>query len=205
MTDRRPGSHLLAAGLSAAALGLAGCAGLGPEWTEVDGRPCVTFRKTYQLHRMCSDRPAPEAAAVGEAMRLEPLPDAGLLWVHWLSRSGFTRPLDLSLDGQRIAPLLPGGAVRLQVSPGQHRLAVECQGGLAEARVDVAAGDMRFMEVDGAPAFAAFACAWRPPDDRAGAAARARSARLTADVDVRGATMPRSDSVRPHPENARTP
>lgn len=198
MTERRPGVHLLAAALGATALGLPGCASREPEMTEPDGRPCVTFRKTYQLHRMCSDRPAPAAAAAQEALRFEPAADAGLLWVHWLSRSGFTRPLTLSLDGVPMAPLLPGGAVRLRVSPGSHRLAVECQGGSAQARLEVAAGELRFMEVDGAPAWLARACAWRP-EDSAGAAARLRSARLTADIDARGPTTPPSDSVRSTP------
>lgn len=196
MTDRRARRAVLPAVLGVLAFGVSGCASVGPPVQDVDGLPCVAFRKAHRSQRICAARPAPPAEEAREAVRFVPEPAAGQVVVHWLHRAGATWPLALWLDGRPVSDLLPGGIVRLRVAPGAHVLTVAWQGQQAPLSLQVDAATVRFLEVDGWSRLWQIGYQWQPVD-AAGARERAGAARLIADIDARAPGVAAGVSVPP--------
>jgi hypothetical protein len=181
-------SSRMAAWLVLSLAALTGCASSPWPVHEVDGRPCVTFRKTHRPNQICAAAPAPALAVERQVKRFEPDPTAGQVLVHWLERGGATRPLQLGLDGRVVGELVPGGLVRLRLKPGVHELVVAWDGGRAALPLDAAAGRLVFAEIRAPLAWGARRFAWDLPDPVA-ARERALGARLLADIDQRALAL----------------
>ena len=171
-------------------LGLTACVSLPYEVPDVNGVPCMTFRKTHSPKRICAAQPAPSAEVAREIKTFTPDPSSGQVLVQLLDRAGATRALVLRVADQPVAELVPGGLVRLRLSPGTHELAVAWGDQSSTLPVQVRAGDLRFAEVGGRFRFWDVGFGWNPPDAE-GARKRALSARVIADIDLR----PKPDSV----------
>lgn len=128
-------------------LGLTACGSLPDEVTDVNGVPCMTFRKTHAPKRICAANPAPSAEVAREIKTFAPDPASAQVLVKLLDRAGATRALSLRVNGQAVADLVPGGLVRLRLSPGEHELAVAWGNQQATLSVQVRAGDVQFAEV----------------------------------------------------------
>jgi hypothetical protein len=175
-------------------LGLTACGSLPDEVTDVNGVPCMTFRKTHAPKRICAANPAPSAEVAREIKTFAPDPASAQVLVKLLDRAGATRALSLRVNGQAVADLVPGGLVRLRLSPGEHELAVAWGNQQATLSVQVRAGDVQFAEVGGRFRFWDIGFGWNAPDPE-GARERAASARVTADVDLRAKSANVSGSV----------
>lgn len=185
-TRCRPG-RVAALGLL---LGLTACGSVPYQVQDVHGLPCMTFRKTHGPQRMCAANPAPPAEVARAIQTFTPDPAGAQVLVKLLDRAGATRPLSLRVNGQAVADLVPGGLVRLRLSPGAHELVVAWGREQATLPVQVRAGDVQFAEVGGRFRFRDIGFGWNAPDP-VGAWQRAIHARVIADVDLR----PRAEIV----------
>lgn len=172
--------------LAACVLGVSGCAIRGPVVRDVDGLPCMTFRKTHRQNKICAARPAPPAELENQVKRFQQEHDAGQVFVQWLQRGGLTRPLTLLVDGSPVAELVPGGLVRLRLAPGSHELSVAWDGQSAMLPLRTETGTVHFAEVDAWSKLWHIGFAWKPVDAD-GARQRAVLARLIADIDTQKA------------------
>lgn len=177
-------------------LGLTACGSLPDEVPDVNGVPCMTFRKTHAPKRICAANPAPSADLAREIKTFATNPSSAQVLVTLLDRAGSTRALTLRVDGRTVADLVPGGLVRLRLSPGEHELAVAWGNQQATLSVQVRAGDVQFAEVGGRFRFWDVGFGWNAPDTE-GARKRAASARVLADVDLRPQAANVSGSVTP--------
>lgn len=165
-------------------MGFTACGGVQPVVRDVDGLPCVTFRKTHRPSRICAAQPSPPAEVAREVQAFSPDPASAQVLVQWVERAGATRALTLRVDGRPVAELVPGGLVRLRLTPGAHELSVAWRERQAALPVQAGAGDVQFAEVVGRLEFRDSSFVWEAAD-AAGARRRAASARVTADVDLR--------------------
>lgn len=181
-----------------ALLGLTACGSLPYEVPDVNGLPCMTFRKTHGPQRICAAKPAPAAEVAREILAFTPDPSSAQVLVKLLDRAGATRPLTLQVDGHAVADLVPGGLVRLRLSPGPHELQVRWGAQQATLAVQVQAGELRFAEVGGRFRWREIGFGWNAPDEP-GARQRAQAARVIGDVDLRLGPAPLGGSVPPTP------
>lgn len=177
-------------------LGLTACGSMHYEVPDVEGVPCMTFRKTHGPKRICAANPAPPVEIAREIKTFKPDPFSAQVLVKLLDRAGATRALTLRVDDRPVADLVPGGLVRLRLSPGAHELAVAWGEQQATLAVQVRAGDVQFAEVGGRFRFRDVGFGWNAPDTE-GARTRAASARVIADVDLRTKTANVGGSVTP--------
>lgn len=177
-------------------LGLTACASRPYEVPDVNGVPCMTFRKTHAPKRICAASAAPSAEVAREIKTFTPDPSSAQVLVKLLDRAGATRALMLRVDGQPVAELVPGGLVRLRLSPGAHELAVAWADQQATLPMQVRLGDVRFAEVGGRFKFWDVGFGWNAPDTE-GARMRASTARVIADVDLRSNPAIVGGSVAP--------
>lgn len=187
-----------AAAALACLLGLTACGPMAPFVRDVDGLPCLTFRKTHRHNRICAAQPAPAAEVARDVKAFVPDPTGAQVLVQWLQRAGATRPLTLRVDGRAAADLVPGGLVRLYLVPGEHELAVAWGDQQAIMHLQVQAGAVQFAEVGGRSKSRDIGFGWEAPDDE-GARRRAAAARVIADVDLRFGPQTVGGSVVPTP------
>lgn len=171
-------------------LGLTACGSMPHGVADVNGVPCMTFRKTHGPKRICAATPAPSAELAREIKTFAPDPSSAQVMVKLLDRAGATRALMLQVDGRTVADLVPGGLVRLRLSPGTHELAVAWGDQQATLAIQTRAGDVQFAEVAGRFRFWDVGFGWDSPDAER-ARQRAQAARVIADVDLR----PKADTV----------
>lgn len=171
-------------------MGLAACGSLPHEVRDVHGVPCMSFRKTHSPKQICAASPAPSADVAREIKTFAPDPASAQVLVTLLDRAGATRALQLRVDGRTVADMVPGGLVRLRLSPGAHELGVDWGGPQATLAVQLRAGDVQFAEVGGRFRFWDVGFGWNAPDTE-GARKRAQAARVIADVDLR----PKADNL----------
>ncbi|MFG6468179.1 hypothetical protein [Roseateles sp. BYS87W] len=182
-------------------MGVAACGSTLPPVRDVEGLPCLTFRKTHQPNRICAAQPAVSPALAQQVQQFLPERDSGVVIVHWRERAGATRPLELRVDGQPVAQLVPGGLVRLRLNPGAHEMSVSWGSGQIRQPLSLAAGRVQFAEVAGRLSFWNLDFAWTL-DEGVGFRQRAAEARVLADLDLRQvAAMPGAPggSVSPSP------
>jgi hypothetical protein len=94
----------------------------------------------------CATVPVMEEAQNTSGKRFEPIPERGVLYVYRESPFGLAVTLPTSLDGRLIGPLGSDTWYRMEVTPGRHDIACHA-GNTGTAAVDVAAGEVRFVEV----------------------------------------------------------
>lgn len=168
----------------ACVLGLSACASTAPVVHDVNGLPCAAFRKTHRPNRICAALPAPSAEAEHQIKQFVPDKDIAQVLVHWLDRGGATRALKLLVDGRAVADLVPGGLVRVRLSPGAHALAVGWGEHQAVMPLQAQAGMVQFAEVGSRFKLWDISFAWEVPN-RDGSRRRAMLARVIEDVDLR--------------------
>ncbi|MBM3621099.1 MAG: DUF2846 domain-containing protein [Alphaproteobacteria bacterium] len=94
----------------------------------------------------CATLPRMDEAENAAGKRFEPVLERGVLYVYRESPFGFAVVLPTSIDGRMIGSLGSDTWYRLEVTPGSHEIACHAEN-TGKMSVDVAAGEVRFVEV----------------------------------------------------------
>ena len=181
MNDRRTVALGL---LSVALIPLTGCVTKPLLPDRADGTHCYRIGRRSGNKLLCTPEPVPPAAVEAEVKRFEASADALTLYVV-RKRWGDTSKLAVvSFDERTRVTTIPDSLIRVRLTPGQHRLAVEWAGGSAERMISGIAGEVRFVELVGR--FWSWGGEYRWEDGSPeGSRSRAMSSKLIADVDLR--------------------
>lgn len=163
------------------AVTLAGCASPPPAPAAPDGGHCFKIGRSYRPTRTCTTAAIPPADLEAEAKRFETVAGMATVFVVRRRWADTVHLVPLTIDGRAGADTIPHSVVRLRLSPGLHQLSVRWQGHSETLDIDARAGELRFVEIDGA------AWAWNTryrwsTDDPDGARQRALKSKLIADV-----------------------
>lgn len=165
--------------LAAAAAAIAGCAATDPVATAARDAYCV--KTVLRQQTVCIPGGVPQVSVERDAKRFEPTP--GLLTVYIVRAHPYDnmRLLSVSVNGGAPMPTLRYSLIRLRLPPGAHVVSYQSIGQQYEHTVQGSAGEVRWVELTAENASFARRIHWSDTD-KAGAMARARGARLVADV-----------------------
>ncbi len=182
MTNRR---RILVGAFGVAVFPLSGCMTKPLRPVNADGTYCFRIGKTYRRTLTCTTEPVPSEAAEEEAKRFEGA--AGALTIYVLRKrwADASNRVPVAVDGRARIVTIPASLVRIRLPPGDHQLALEWEGQSLEQRVSGAAGDVRFVELVGSVWSWSSSYHWED-GSLADSRGRAVSAKLIADLDLRG-------------------
>lgn len=181
MTNRR---RILVASCGVAVVPLAGCMTKPPRPANADGSYCFRIGKTYRQKLTCTAEPVPTAAAEEQAKQFEGT--AGALTIYVLRKrwDDASNRVPLVVDGRARILTIPESLVRIRLTPGDHRLALEWGGRILEQPVSGAGGEVRFVELVGSVWSWTSSYHWEE-GSLANSRERALRSKLIADLDLR--------------------
>ena len=115
----------------------------------------------------CATLPRMDEAENTAGKRFEPVLERGVLYVYRESPFGFAVVLPTSIDGRMIGSLGSDTWYRLEVAPGSHEIACHAEN-TGRMTLDVAAGEVRFVEVAIQMGFIQPRCRVFAPSDEVG-------------------------------------
>lgn len=165
------------------AAGLVGCASTAPRLAAPEGGYCFRIGPTYRAHLTCTTAPIPSAAVEAEAKRFEPVPDEATLYVVRRRWADAVNRIPIRVDDQVTVDTIPNSFVRVRLPAGIHVVSMSWRGSTETRTIDIKAGDLRFVEIDGAVWSWSQHYAWADGDAE-GARQRALKSKLIADVHL---------------------
>ncbi|MDZ5455690.1 MULTISPECIES: hypothetical protein [Azohydromonas] len=178
MTFQRTGTF---AALLAAATLLVGCTSPQPRHIDASGRYC--FRASESPTSTCTLHAIPSEQVEADVKRFEPEPGALTLLIVRNRWADAVNQVDVSVDGAGPITTVPESLVQVRLPAGRHRLALWWDATQSNLDIDGAAGDVRFVEIQGSTWFVGSRYRWFTGDE-AGARSRALSSRLIAVMDL---------------------
>ena len=175
-----PGSAMSAAVIAAI---LSGCASVkAPQDSSVEGY-CSSIMGPIRPTKTCADVEPPSAQVEADAKQFATRPGTATVYVvrrNW-SDTAYRVPVRVDAGARFIT--LPYSFARVTLPPGRHQLALEWRKSSQVLDLDVRAGEVRFVEIEGA------AWSWGPTyqwstSDQAGARKRALVSKLIADLKI---------------------
>ena len=175
-------SAFLAACLAIAMVALSGCAHRWERPVRDDGTYCYVLGKAR--NGVCTVQPVPSIEADQRAKLFQPDDQAFTLYVVRHRWADASKPVPVTIDNAAELMTVPESMIRVQLSPGSHRVSMAWEGQSKVETVEGRAGEVRFIQL------AISAWSWGSTgkwDVSSGEDARARAlkSRLVADVDLR--------------------
>jgi hypothetical protein len=137
----------------------------------------------------CATLPTMDEAENAAGKRFEPVLERGVLYVYRESPFGLAVVLPTSIDGRMIGSLGSDTWYRLEVTPGSHEIACHAEN-TGRTSVDVAAGQVRFVEVAIQFGFMQPRCRVFVPTDEVGRKSVMGGRRLRPAIDGTAAVAP---------------
>lgn len=150
---------------------------------EADGTYCHRIGKSYRQKRTCTALPVPSDAAEADAKRFEPVSDSGTLYIVRRRWGDTADRVPVSVDDRPTLLTIPDSVVRVQLGAGSHQMVIEWEGKRQVKTVNVGAGEIVFVEVEGSVWAWGSTYRWAEPDAE-GARRRASRSKLVADINL---------------------
>ena len=179
MKNRR----VLALGLlGLSVLSLVGCISKPLRPVNADGTYCFRVNNKSR-NKTCTPDAVPTGTIEAEAKRFEPIAGSLTLYVIRKRWGDAINLVNVVVDERKSITTIPESVVRIRLTPGEHRVAVQWDGKKDTLMVSGAAGELRFVELVG------MVWAWGGEyrlarDDVEASRARAYASKLIADVDL---------------------
>ena len=170
--------------LGVALIPLTGCMSKPLQPVNADGTYCYSIGRRPRNKLTCTPEPVPQLAVEADAKRFEASADALTLYVVRKRWADASKRAVVTLDGRTRVTTIPESIMRIRLKPGEHRVAVEWDGGSAEQLFSGAAGEVRFVELVGRFWSWGGEFHWEEGSPQA-SRPRAMSSKLIADLDMR--------------------
>jgi len=160
---------------------LGGCAAASTRSVQPDGVYCYRIGKSYRPQLTCTNSAVPSDALEAEAKRFAADPGVATLYLvrnRWADTRNVL-PVQIGQDGR--VDTIPRSLARIRLPPGSHRLSFDWQGQGQVQTVELRAGEVRFLEIDGSLWAWGSSYGWADGDTE-GARSRALKSKLIADL-----------------------